>query len=94
MLQLLQCVLRSRIDISVPGVAVDEEVRLAGMAIKGDGTVLPRKSGSSVIRNGDAAQDPFHGDGPERVDQGMVAEGAGGSRCRGDRTRRAKQGVL
>jgi hypothetical protein len=57
MLQLLQCVLRSRIDISVPGVAVEEEVRLAGMAIKGDGTVLPRKSGSSVIRNGDAAQD-------------------------------------
>jgi hypothetical protein len=55
MLQLLQCVLRSRIDISVAGVAVDEEVRLAGMAIRGDGTagmairgdgtVLPRKSG-------------------------------------------------
>jgi hypothetical protein len=74
MLQLLQCVLRSRIDISVPGVAVDEEVRLAGMAIKGDGTVLPRKSGSSVIRNGDACTGPFAtgddrgavGDGPMR----------------------------
>ena len=45
MLQLLQCVLRSRIDISVAGVAVDEEVRLAGMAIGGGGIVLPSEIG-------------------------------------------------